>query len=72
MGQAEGKRPTGAGSDIWGTAEEFRYMHRPMTGDGTVTALNNTDVWSKRKESCFGPGKKGRARKKGSGFKSFS
>ena len=42
---------TAAGTDIWGTSDEFRLVHQPMTGDGTimatVTGLNNTDAWAK-------------------------
>jgi RHS repeat-associated protein len=42
---------TAAGSDIWGTSDEFRFVHQQMTGDGTVmatvTGLGNTDPWAK-------------------------
>ena len=27
------------GEDIWGTADQFRYAHRTLTGDGSITAL---------------------------------
>lgn len=27
----------GSGGDIFGTADAFRYMHQPLSGDGTVT-----------------------------------
>ena len=42
---------TGSGADIWGTADEFHYAYRTLTGDGTLTArvtnLTNGNVWSK-------------------------
>jgi chitodextrinase len=42
---------TGSGADIWGTADEFHYAYRPLTGDGTLTArvtsITNGNVWSK-------------------------
>jgi fibronectin type 3 domain-containing protein/regulation of enolase protein 1 (concanavalin A-like superfamily) len=28
----------GSGSDIWGTADQFRFVYLPLTGDGSVTA----------------------------------
>jgi endoglucanase Acf2/uncharacterized protein YjdB len=41
----------GSGSDIWGTLDEFRFIHQPITGDVTITArvasLGNTDGWAK-------------------------
>ena len=41
----------GSGLDIWGTADEFRYVYRPFTGDGEIVArvasVQGTDVWSK-------------------------
>ncbi len=41
----------GSGGDIWNTADEFRYVYRPITGDVTITArvvtLGNTDGWAK-------------------------
>ncbi len=41
----------GSGADIWGSADEFHFVSRTMTGDGTVTArvasLTNTDAWTK-------------------------
>jgi regulation of enolase protein 1 (concanavalin A-like superfamily) len=41
----------GAGSDIWGTADAFRYYYRPWTGDGTITvrvaSIENTHAWAK-------------------------
>jgi predicted phage tail protein/regulation of enolase protein 1 (concanavalin A-like superfamily) len=27
-----------AGADIWSTADQFRFTHKPLTGDGTITA----------------------------------
>jgi endo-1,3(4)-beta-glucanase len=42
---------TASGSDIWGTADSFRFTHQTMTGDGQVTArvdaLDLTDAWAK-------------------------
>jgi endoglucanase Acf2/uncharacterized protein YjdB len=42
---------SGSGADIWGTADEFRYVYQTVTGDVTVTArvasLGNTDGWAK-------------------------
>lgn len=41
----------GSGADIWGSADEFRYVYQQVSGDVTVTArvtgLDNTDVWAK-------------------------
>lgn len=41
----------GAGADIWGTADEFHYAFRMLTGDGEiiarVTRLDGTDPWAK-------------------------
>jgi endonuclease/exonuclease/phosphatase family metal-dependent hydrolase len=41
----------GAGPDIWGTADGFRFVYRPLTGDGEVVArvesLQRVDAWSK-------------------------
>ncbi len=41
---------TGGGIDIWGTADEFQFLHRPLTGDGQITArvasLQNTGPWA--------------------------
>jgi regulation of enolase protein 1 (concanavalin A-like superfamily) len=40
-----------AGSDIWGAADEFRFVYRPFQGDGVIVArverLNYTDSWTK-------------------------
>lgn len=41
----------GSGADIWSAADEFRFVHRQLTGDGDVVArvdsLSNTDAWAK-------------------------
>ncbi len=41
----------GAGADVWGTADGFRYTYQPLTGDGAilarVTQNQNTHVWAK-------------------------
>jgi len=29
---------TGAGADVWGTADAFHYAYTPLTGDGTIVA----------------------------------
>jgi hypothetical protein len=42
---------TGAGADIWGTADGGRFMGQPLSGDGTIVArvvsLQDTDPWAK-------------------------
>lgn len=42
---------TAGGRDIWGTADEFRFVSRPLRGDGDlvarVDALRGTHRWSK-------------------------
>jgi regulation of enolase protein 1 (concanavalin A-like superfamily) len=42
---------SGAGADVWDTADQFTFVHRAMTGDGSivakVTGLTNTDAWTK-------------------------
>ena len=42
---------TGAGADIWGTADAFRFVYMPVTGNCTIIArvasLQNIDPWSK-------------------------
>jgi regulation of enolase protein 1 (concanavalin A-like superfamily) len=37
---------SGAGSDIWNTSDQFRYVYVPLTGDGTITAqvIGQTDT----------------------------
>ncbi len=41
----------GSGADIWGTADEFRFVYQPISGDVTITAkvlsIENTNVWAK-------------------------
>jgi regulation of enolase protein 1 (concanavalin A-like superfamily) len=40
-----------SGADIWGTADEFRYVYRQLSGNGVITArvssLTNTNSWAK-------------------------
>jgi hypothetical protein len=44
---------TGSGADIWGTADAFHYVHRPLTGDGQITVNvvsiggTSTNEWQK-------------------------
>lgn len=42
---------SGAGSDIWNTADQFHFASQSLAGDGTLTArvasLTNTDPWAK-------------------------
>jgi len=42
---------SGAGADIWGTADGFNFVYQTLTGDGSivaeVTGLGNTDPWAK-------------------------
>jgi hypothetical protein len=42
---------TGAGADIWGTADAFRFVYLPLTGDGTVvarvTSVQRVADWTK-------------------------
>ena len=41
----------GAGADIWGTADSFRYVYQPVTGDSQivarVSAVQNTNAYAK-------------------------
>lgn len=41
----------GSGADIWNGADEFRFVHRTLSGDGQITArvtgITNTDLWAK-------------------------
>lgn len=41
----------GAGADIWGTADAFRFTHRVLAGDGTITArvssISGSQPWTK-------------------------
>jgi len=40
-----------SGSDIWGTADAFRYTYQPLVGDGSIVArvatVENTAGWAK-------------------------
>jgi len=42
---------SGAGADIWGTADAFHFAWLTLTGDGTIVArvasIGNTDPWAK-------------------------
>jgi PKD repeat protein len=42
---------SGSGLDIWGSADGFRFVYKPMTGDGQIVArvasLQNTSPWAK-------------------------
>jgi hypothetical protein len=42
---------TGSGTDIWGTADEFHYAFKTLTGVGSIVAkvlsVDNTDPWAK-------------------------
>jgi acetylxylan esterase len=42
---------TGSGADIWGTADAFRFVYVPVTGNCTIIArvasVQNVDPWSK-------------------------
>jgi len=41
----------GAGGDVWGTADAFRYVYRTLTGDGSIVArvasVQYTAAWAK-------------------------
>ncbi len=41
----------GSGANVWGTADGFHFVYRPMTGDGQIVArvdsVTNTDPWAK-------------------------
>ncbi len=41
----------GGGADIWGNADAFQFVHRPLTTDGEliarVVSLGNTNAWAK-------------------------
>jgi regulation of enolase protein 1 (concanavalin A-like superfamily) len=41
----------GAGADIWGTSDAFRYVYQPLAGDGTIVArvasVQATNAWVK-------------------------
>ncbi len=42
---------SGAGADIWGSADQFHFAYRTLTGDGEIVArvatLQNTSSWAK-------------------------
>jgi hypothetical protein len=42
---------TGSGADVWGTADQFQYVYRSLTGDGTIVArvasVQNVASWVK-------------------------
>jgi regulation of enolase protein 1 (concanavalin A-like superfamily) len=44
-------RMTAAGADIWGTADQFHFAYKQLSGNGSITArvvsLTNTDPWAK-------------------------
>lgn len=44
-------RVSGAGADIWGNSDAFRFVHQPWTGDGVlivrVLGVERTDFWAK-------------------------
>src|SRR5258705_12583263 len=41
----------GAGADIWGNSDQFRYVYQQVTGDidirAHVVSLENTNAWAK-------------------------
>jgi phosphatidylserine/phosphatidylglycerophosphate/cardiolipin synthase-like enzyme/regulation of enolase protein 1 (concanavalin A-like superfamily) len=41
----------GSGSDVWNSADEFRFVYKTLTGDGSITArvasVTNQNAWSK-------------------------
>ncbi|MCX5644314.1 MAG: protein kinase [Phycisphaerae bacterium] len=41
----------GSGADIWGTIDDFRFVYKKLTGDGSITAridsIENVDEWTK-------------------------
>jgi regulation of enolase protein 1 (concanavalin A-like superfamily) len=42
---------SGIGTDIWGTADQFRFAYKPLSGNGSIIAkvdsLEDTDPWAK-------------------------
>jgi hypothetical protein len=48
---ATGITMNSAGADIWGTADQFRFVWKRLTGDGWIIAeverIDRTDVWAK-------------------------
>jgi hypothetical protein len=41
----------GSGTDIWGNADDFRFVYKRLSGNGTVTvkleSITNTNAWAK-------------------------
>ena len=41
----------GSGADVWGTADEFRFVYKQLTGDSSivtqVTSMDNVNAWVK-------------------------
>ncbi len=48
---ADGITMSGAGHDIWDTADDFRFAYKQLNGDGVISArvnsIGNTDGWAK-------------------------
>ncbi len=48
---ATGITMSSAGTDIWGTADQFRFAWKRLTGDGSIFArverIDNTNAWAK-------------------------
>ena len=42
---------SGAGDDVWGTSDEFHYVYRSLSGDGTISAevaaISGAEDWTK-------------------------
>jgi len=42
---------SGGGTDIWGTADQFRFAYKQLSGNGSITAkvlsVSNTNAWAK-------------------------
>ena len=42
---------TGSGTDVWGTADQFHFAYKTLTGAGSIVAkvesVENTNVWAK-------------------------
>jgi len=42
---------SGGGTDIWNSADQFRFAYKQLAGDGTISAkverIDNTDTWAK-------------------------
>jgi regulation of enolase protein 1 (concanavalin A-like superfamily) len=50
-GSGESLTVSGAGADVWGTADGFHYAYMPLAGNGTITAqvssMIGSDPWTK-------------------------